>query len=122
MEPHHGPQAGKSGYPPSQNAGIDLLDAHELCHGYRKSLDAFSQILGSQHGLIKGLITGKFYSNGKDRANLDEWSRSPAIDQLEELSFNDEHMRSLPTSALHLTKFMNCHPPLITRPLFFYHD
>jgi hypothetical protein len=53
---------------------LDLIDAHELCHGYRKSLDAFSQILGSHHGPIRGLITGKFCSNGKDRAKLDEWS------------------------------------------------
>jgi hypothetical protein len=45
---------------------LDLLDAHELCHGYRKSLDAFSQILGSHHGPIRGLIMGKFCSNGKD--------------------------------------------------------
>jgi hypothetical protein len=52
---------------------LGLLDAHELCHGYRKSLDVFSQILGSHHGPIRGLITGKFHSNGKDRAKLDEW-------------------------------------------------
>ena len=65
---------------------LDLLDPHELCHGYRKSLDAFSQILCSHHGPIRGLITGKFCSNGKDRAKLDEWFRSPALDQLEELS------------------------------------
>ena len=60
---------------------------------------------------------GKFHSNGKNRANLGEWFRSPALNQLEELSFNDGHMRSLPTSALRfaptlrLAKFMNCHPP-----------
>ena len=107
---------------------VDLLHAHKLCHGYRQSLDAFSQILGSHHGPIKGLIMGKFRSNGKDRAKLDEWFRSRAIDQLEKLSYNDGHMRLLPTSALrfaptlHLAKFMNCHPPLMTRPLFFYHD
>ena len=45
---------------------VGLLDAHELCHGYRQSLDAFSEILGSHHGPMKGLITGKFRSNGKD--------------------------------------------------------
>jgi hypothetical protein len=36
---------------------------------------------------------GKFHSNGKDRVKLDEWFLSPALDQLEELSFNDGHMR-----------------------------
>ena len=45
---------------------VDLLDAHELCHGYYKSLDALSHILGSHHGPIKGLITGKFRDNCKD--------------------------------------------------------
>ena len=85
---------------------VDLLDAHELCHGYRKSLDAFSQILGSHHGPIRGLITGKFRSNGKDQAKLDEWFRSPALDQLEELSFNDGYMRSLPTPALRLAPML----------------
>ena len=34
---------------------LDLLDTHELCHGYRKSLDAFSKILGSHLGPTKGL-------------------------------------------------------------------
>ena len=107
---------------------VDLLHAHKLCHGYRQSLDAFSQILGSHHGPIKGLIAGKFHSNGKERAKLDEWFRSRAIDQLEKLSYNDGHMSLLPTSALRfaptprLAKFMNCHPPLMTRPLLFYHD
>ena len=45
---------------------VDLLDAHELCHGYRKSLDAFSKILSSHVGPTKGLRMGKFRSNGKD--------------------------------------------------------
>ena len=98
---------------------LDLIDTHELCHGYRKSLDAFSKILGSHLGPTKGLRMGKFRSNGKDRAKLDDWFRSPALDQLEELTFDDGHMRSLPTSALRLAptlrvaKFRNCHlPPL----------
>ena len=71
---------------------------------------------------------GKFRSNGKDRAKLDEWFRSCAIDQLEKLSYNDGHMQLLPTSALRfapmlcLAKFMNYHSPLMTCPLFFYHD
>ena len=96
---------------------LDLIDTHELCHGYRKSLDAFFKILGSHLGTTRGLRMGNFRSNGKDRAKLDDWLRSPALDQLEELSFNDGHMRSLPMSTLcfaptlRLTKFMNCHPP-----------
>ena len=98
---------------------LDLIDVHKLCHGYRKSLDALSQILGRHLGPIRGLITGKFRSNGKDRAKLDEWFRSPALDHLEELSFNDGHMRLLPLSTLHLApmlrvaRFMNCHLPSI---------
>ena len=52
---------------------VDLLDARKLYHGYCQSLDAFSQILGSHHGPVKGLITSKFRSNGKDRAKLDDW-------------------------------------------------
>ena len=92
-------------------------------------MDAFSQILGSHHGPIKGLIAGKF-CYGRERGKLDEWFRSRAIDQLEKLSYNDGHMSLLPTSALRFTptlplaKFMNCHfpPPLMTCPLFFYHD
>ena len=107
---------------------LDRIVTHELCHGYRKSLDAFSKILGSHLGPTRGLRMGKFRSNGKDRAKLDDWFRSPALDQLEELTFDDGHMRSLPTSALRLAptlrvaKFRNCHPPLMTRPLLFYHD
>ena len=102
---------------------LDLIDTHELCHGYRKSLDAFSKILGSHLGPTRGLRMGKFRSNGKDRAKLDDWFRSPALDQLEELTFDDGHMRSLPTSALRLAptlrvaKFRNCHfPPLNDAP------
>ena len=56
---------------------LNLIDTHELCHGYRKSLDAFSKILGSHLGPNKGVRMGKFRSNGKDRAKLDDWFRSP---------------------------------------------
>ena len=59
-------------------APLDLIDTHELCHGYRKSLGAFSRILGSHLGPTKGLRMGKFCSNGKDRAKLDDWFRSLA--------------------------------------------
>ena len=56
---------------------LDLIDTHELCHGYRKSLDVFFKILGGHLGPTKGLRMGKFRSNGKDRAKLDDWFRSP---------------------------------------------
>ena len=49
-----------------KSSPLDLIDTHELCHGYRKSLDAFSKILGSHLGPTKGLRMGKFHSNGKD--------------------------------------------------------
>ena len=52
---------------------LNLIDTHELCHGYLKSLEVFSKILGSHLGPTKGLRMGKFHSNGKDRAKLDEW-------------------------------------------------
>ena len=95
-----------------------------------KTLDEFSKILGSHPGPTRGLRKGKFHSNGRDRAKLDDSFGSPTLDQLEELTFDDGHMRSLPTSALRLaptlqvTKFRNCHSPhpLMTRPLLFYHD
>ena len=80
-------------------------------------MDAFSKILGSHLGPTKGLRMGKFRSNSKDRAKLDDWFRSPALDQLEEFTFDYGHMRPLPTSALRLVpmlrvaKFRNCHPP-----------
>ena len=45
---------------------LDLIDTHKLCHGYRKSLDAFSKILGSHPGPTRGLSMGKFRSNDKD--------------------------------------------------------
>ena len=45
---------------------LDLIDTHKPCHGYRKSLDAFSKILGGHLGPTKGLIAGKFRSNGKE--------------------------------------------------------
>ena len=59
--------------PPWNSSPLDLIDTHELCHGYRKSLDAFSKILGSHLGPTKGLRTAKFCCNGKDRAKLDDW-------------------------------------------------
>ena len=44
---------------------LDLIDTHELCHGYRKSLDALSKILGSHPGPTRCLRMGKFRSSGR---------------------------------------------------------
>src|SRR4051812_48651562 len=68
---------------------LDLIDTHELCHGYRKSLDVFSKILGNHPGPARGLSMGKFRSNSKDQARHEDWFRSPILDQLEELTFDD---------------------------------
>ena len=56
---------------------LDLIDTHELCHGYHKSLHAFAKILGSHLGPTKGLRMGKFRSNGKDQARLTTGSDPP---------------------------------------------
>ena len=100
-----------------KSSPLDLIDTHELCHGYRKSLDAFSKILGSHLGPTRGLRMGMFRCNSKDRAKLDDWFTSPVLDHLEELTFDDGHMCSLPTSALCLApmlcvaKFRKSHSP-----------
>ena len=51
---------------------LDLIDTHKIYHGYSKSLDEFSNILGSHLGPNRGLRMGKFCSNGKDQAKLDD--------------------------------------------------
>ncbi|KAE8774723.1 hypothetical protein D1007_52858 [Hordeum vulgare] len=56
---------------------------------------------------------GKLCSNAKDQAKLDEWFLSTALDQLEELTFNDGHMRSLPPSTPRVARFMKYHFPQI---------
>ena len=67
-------------FPLWNSSPLDLIDTHELCHGYRKSLDAFSKIFGSHPSPTRGLRMGNFYSNGRDRAKLDDWFGSPALD------------------------------------------
>ena len=62
----HGQPSFLDGGAPMNSSPLDLIDTHELCHGYCKSLDAFSKILGSHLGPTKGLRMGKFRSNGKD--------------------------------------------------------
>jgi hypothetical protein len=102
---------------------LDFINVPRLCNGYSRSLDALSQILHTHRGTIKRLTTGKLRANGKVRASLDEWLLSPCLDKLEELSFNDGHMRSLPLSMLRFAptmcraRFMNCHfPPINAEP------
>ena len=49
---------------------LDLIDTHELCHGYRKSLDVFSKILSSHLGPTRGLRMGKFLSTAGTKPSL----------------------------------------------------
>ncbi|KAE8783765.1 hypothetical protein D1007_42745 [Hordeum vulgare] len=100
-------------------APLGLINEHMLYNGYQKRLESLSYIPGTHCGPIRGLTMGKSHSNGKDRAKLDKWFLSTALDQLEELTINDGHMCLLPTSALCLTpmlpitRFLNCHFPKI---------
>ena len=64
-------------HPLWNSSPLDLIDTHELCHGYHKSLDAFSKILGSYLGPTKGLRMGKFHSNGKAEPSLTTGSDPP---------------------------------------------
>ena len=52
---------------------LNLTVDSYLCNGDCKRMAAVSQILGSHQGPTRGLSMGKFHSNGKDRAKLDEW-------------------------------------------------
>ena len=56
---------------------LDLIDTHELCHGYRKSLYAFSKILGSHPGPTRGLTMGKFCSTARTEPSLMTGSDRP---------------------------------------------
>ena len=64
-------------HPLWNSSPLDLIDTHELCHGYRKSLDAFSKILGSHLGPTKGLRMGKFHSNARTEPSLTTGSDPP---------------------------------------------
>ena len=56
---------------------LNLIDTHELCHGYCKSLDAFSKTLGSHPSPTRGLRMGKFRSNGRTEPSLMNGSDPP---------------------------------------------
>ena len=108
---------------------LDLINTHELCHCYHKILYVFFKILGSHLGPTRGLRMGKFRSNGKDRAKLDDWFRSPALDQLKELTlmmgicgrYQHPHSASRPRCASPSSRTA-ISSPLMTLPLLFYHD
>jgi len=80
---------------------------------------AVSKILSSHTGPARRLDIRMFSTNCKVQPKFDEWFLSPALDQLEELSFEAGRCRSLPPSALHLTptlrraSFSSCYLPQI---------
>jgi len=90
-----------------------------LCNGDCKRMAAVSKILSSHPGPARRLDIRMFSTNCKVQPKFDEWFLSPALDQLEELSFEAGRCRSLPPSALRLTpmlrraSFSSCYLPQI---------
>ena len=90
-----------------------------LCDGDCKCMAAVSKILSSHPGPARHLDIRMFSTNCKVQPKFNEWFLSPALDQLEELSFEARRCRSLPPSALHLTptlrraSFSSCYLPQI---------
>ena len=90
-----------------------------LCDGDCKRMAAVSKILSSHPGPARRLDIRMFSTNCKVQPKFDEWFLSPALDQLEELSFEAGRCRSLPPSALRLTptlrhaSFSSCYLPQI---------
>ena len=64
---------------------------------------AVSKILSSHPGPARRLDIRMFSTNCKVQPKFDEWFLSPALDQLEELSFEAGRCRSLPLSVLRIT-------------------
>nr|XP_020147571.1 F-box/FBD/LRR-repeat protein At1g13570-like [Aegilops tauschii subsp. strangulata] len=89
---------------------LDLIDDDKLYCGDHKCLDALSHILATHPRPVRRLAIDKFHSNCKVEPKFQEWFQSPALDQLEELSFQAGHLRSLPPSAL-------CLAPTLRRAL-----
>ena len=84
---------------------------------------AVSKILSSHPRPAIRLDIHMFSTNCKVQPKFDEWFLSPALDQLEELSFEAGRCRSLPQSALHLmptlrhASFSSCYLPQINAAL-----
>ena len=80
---------------------------------------AVSKILSSHPGPARRLDIRIFSTNCKVQPKFDEWFLSPALDQLEGLSFEAGRCRSLPLSLLRLTpmlcraSFSSCYLPQI---------
>ena len=90
-----------------------------LCDGDCKRMAAVSKILSSHPGPARRLDIRMFSTNCKVQPKFDEWFLSPALDQLEELSFEAGRCRSLPPSVLRLAptlpraSFSSCYLPQI---------
>ena len=80
---------------------------------------AVSKILSSHPGPARRLDIRMFSTKCKVQPKFDEWFLSPALDQLEELSFEAGRCRSLPPSVLCLmptlcrASFSSCYLPQI---------
>ena len=80
---------------------------------------AVSKILSSHPGPTRRLDIRMFSTNCKVQPKFAEWFLYPALDQLEELSFEAGRCRSLPLSTLRLTptlrraSFSSCYLPQI---------
>ena len=82
-------------------------------------MSVVTKILSSHPGLAKHLDIRMFSTNCKVQPKFDEWFLPPALDQLEELSFQAGRCRYLPPSALRLmptlrrASFSSCYLPQI---------
>ncbi|KAE8790444.1 hypothetical protein D1007_35211 [Hordeum vulgare] len=81
---------------------LDLLNDDKLCSGDRKRLDALSHIHTMQTTPVRRLGIDKFRSNYKAKAKFHERFLSPALYQLEELSFVVGYGCAMTPSTLYL--------------------
>ena len=90
-----------------------------LCDGDCKCMAAVSKILSSHPGPARRLDIRMFSTNCKVQPKFHEWFLSPALDQLEEHSFEAGRCRYLPPSVLRLTptlhgaSFSSCYLPQV---------
>jgi hypothetical protein len=103
--------------PPLAPCPLNLTGDSCLCDGDCKRMAVVSKILSSHPGPARRLDIRMFSTNCKVQPKFDEWFLSPALDQLEELSFEAGRCRSLPPSALRPTptlrraSFSSCYLP-----------